>query len=164
MSILPSWKVALEVQIWRCLRTMGAVSLWSCWEEGMVSQGEMESKDLLNHQEKMDHQDPLDLNMEGAFTRGGGRALVLNLKALKCSTQGSLDCWKAKQQSQETLKGLLPVIMLYISIFCLPSSHIFFTLVTPAVRSIYSGTYSRLYMPWQGTSVSVLQKLELINH
>ncbi len=36
----------------------------------MVSQGEMDAKD------------PLDLNLEGVFTPGGGRALVLNLKAL----------------------------------------------------------------------------------
>ena len=31
----------------------------------MVSQGEMESKDLLDHQENMDYQDPLDRNQEG---------------------------------------------------------------------------------------------------
>ncbi len=57
----------------------------------MVSQGEMESKDHLDHQEKMDHQDPPDLNLEGPPTPGGGRALVLNLKVLSYSTQGSLE-------------------------------------------------------------------------
>ncbi len=36
----------------------------------MVSQGEMESKDFLDHREKMDDKDPLDLNLEGAtYTR-----------------------------------------------------------------------------------------------
>ncbi len=57
----------------------------------MALQGEMESKDPLDHQEQMDHQDPLDLNLEGPFTPGGGRALVLKWKTLRCSTQGSLE-------------------------------------------------------------------------
>ncbi len=48
----------------------------------MVSQGEMESNDPLDHKEKMDHQDPLDLDLEGPPTPGGGRALVHNTKAL----------------------------------------------------------------------------------
>ena len=52
----------------------------------MVSQGEMESKDPLDHKEKMDYQDPLDLNLEGAPTPSGGRALVHYCKALRYSS------------------------------------------------------------------------------
>ncbi len=57
----------------------------------MVLQGEMESKDLLDHKEKMNHPDPPNLYLEGPFTPDGVRALVLKWKTLRCSTQESLE-------------------------------------------------------------------------
>ncbi len=57
----------------------------------MALHGEIESKDLLDHKEKMNHLDLPKLNLEGPFTVGGGRALVLKWKTLRCSTQESLE-------------------------------------------------------------------------
>ncbi len=74
----------------------------------MVSQGEMESKDHLNHQEKMDHQDPLDLNLEGPPTPGGERALVINLKVLKYSTQGSLEGHSTPRKEVDPITSACP--------------------------------------------------------
>ncbi len=74
----------------------------------MVSQGEMESKDLLDHQEKMDHQDPLDLNLEGPPTPGGGRALVHKVKVLICSTQGSLEGHSKTRKEVEPITSACP--------------------------------------------------------
>ncbi len=74
----------------------------------MALQGEMESKDLLDHKEKMDHQDPLDLNLEGPFTPDGGRALVLKWKTRKCSTQGSLEGHSSTRKEVEPITSACP--------------------------------------------------------
>ncbi len=74
----------------------------------MVSQGEMEFKVPLDHQEKMDHQDLPDLNLEGLPTPGGGRALVLNLKVLKYSTQGSLEGHSTPRKEVEPITSAYP--------------------------------------------------------
>ena len=47
----------------------------------MVSQGEMEYKDLLGHLVKMETLVLLDQAVEGPSIPGGGRALVQKLKA-----------------------------------------------------------------------------------
>ncbi len=89
----------------------------------MVSQGEMESKDPLDHPEKMDHQDPLDLNMEGAFTRGGGKALVLNLKALRCSTQGSLEGHSTTRKEVQPITSACPRTQSTAQIYLIKEEH-----------------------------------------
>ena len=74
----------------------------------MASQGEMEFKDHLDHQEKMDHQDPPDLNLEGASTPGGGRVLALKWKTLRQSTQGSLEGHSTTKKEVEPITSACP--------------------------------------------------------